>query len=399
MGTGMCVPVRRALVLGSVAMSGVAGRVAIPVLSARAGFAVGGGGAGFSDGGSGAGFRTPTLPASVSPARPDLRPSERHVRRAIAFPGLEPRSACAKSAGGAFAVRGARLAVGAGVPAAESAARFRDPAERGRVGGEGERTQVKVNADEGGARTMSGSWGCGWGLGATAVPLCAGVGEDRGTCGVCGALVRALTGGVVGGAARAWVGAADGGAGAVVREEKRGPGGWGVWLAVALWGARDEVWGGRGVDGGSRATLSQPRLDPWTRSQDVPLDFLFPFPGPITVSFLASSSPAPASDFPSDPLNPSLPLLSLASFPLLRPLRLRGFRRLERVGGFGGAPRLVLAGMVREEAVEEGGDGEEEVQEGEEVGGHQCMSGDKDKGVRCIDIVGGGSGLGTGWER
>lgn len=116
------------------------------------------------------------------------------------------------------------------------------------------------------------------------------------------------------------------------------------------------------------------------RSPDVPLAFLVPIPGPFTVSFLTSSSPPPASDFPSDPLIPSLPLLSSAFFPLLRPLRLRGFRRLGRVGGLGGAPGLALAGMVREEAVEEGGDGEEEVEEGEEVGGHQYMRGDKDKG-------------------
>lgn len=57
---------------------------------------------------------------------------------------------------------------------------------------------------------------------------------------------------------------------------------------------------------------------------------------------------------------------------------------------------MALAGMVREKAVQEGGDGEEEVEEGEEVGGHQYMRGDEDKGVRCIVIVGGGSGVGTG---
>lgn len=80
-------------------------------------------------------------------------------------------------------------------------------------------------------------------MGAATIPLCAGVGGDRGACGVCGASVRGLAGGVVGGVARAWVGAADGGAGVVVREEKRGPGGRGVLSAVALWGAKDEVLG------------------------------------------------------------------------------------------------------------------------------------------------------------
>lgn len=163
MGMGMSVPVRRALVPGMVGMSGVAGTVAILVLIARAGFAAGGGGAGSLDGGWGAGFRTPTLPASASRVQRHPNPSKRHVRRALSFPGLEPSSARVKSESGTFAVwgarfavRGAGLAVGAGVPAAQSAARFRDPAERGRGGGEEERTQVKVNADEGGARTVSG---------------------------------------------------------------------------------------------------------------------------------------------------------------------------------------------------------------------------------------------------
>lgn len=76
LGMGMSVPVRRALVLRSVAMSAVAGRVRILVLIARAGLAVVGGGAGSADGGWVAGFLTPALPASASSARQHPKPVE-----------------------------------------------------------------------------------------------------------------------------------------------------------------------------------------------------------------------------------------------------------------------------------------------------------------------------------